>query len=68
MNEERLMRLPEVMHRIPYSRAKIYEMIARNEFPAPVKLGGGRASFWRQSEVDRFISEKAIPVKPAAAR
>ena len=54
MNEDRLIRLPEVMRLIPLSRASLYAMMARGEFPRPCKIGGGRASFWRQSEVERF--------------
>ncbi len=47
--ETTLIRLPKVQEIVPYSRSTIYSLIARGEFPPPVKLG--RASAWLKSEV-----------------
>lgn len=57
MNEERYLRMPQVQEIVPYSRASIYAMVSRGEFPAPVKLGG-RASFWIESTVRSWANER----------
>ena len=36
---ENLIRLSEVMRRVPHSRSTIYLKVARKEFPQPVSLG-----------------------------
>ncbi|MCB1704614.1 MAG: AlpA family phage regulatory protein [Halioglobus sp.] len=46
-----LIRLPEVMEIIPYSRSTLYALISIGVFPAPVKLQWGRASAWILAEV-----------------
>lgn len=51
---ERLLRMPEVCARIGLSRGPIYARIRRGDFPAQVKIG--RASAWRESDIDRFIA------------
>lgn len=57
MSNDRLLRLPAVRELIPLSRAAIYLKIQRKEFPAPVKIGSGRASFWRASEIEKYLAE-----------
>jgi prophage regulatory protein len=47
------LRLPAVMRLTGLSRSTIYAMIARHEFPAPVKLGA-RAVAWRRSDIERL--------------
>ncbi len=54
---ETLIRLSEVMKRIPYSRSTIYLKVSRNEFPQPVSLGA-RAVAWRASAIDAWIAER----------
>ena len=39
MSIERLMRLREVLNHTGLGRSTIYAMIARGDFPAPVKIG-----------------------------
>ncbi|CDL39774.1 FIG033266: Phage DNA binding protein [Citrobacter freundii] len=38
--QERFLRLPEVIHQCGLSRSTLYDLIARNAFPAQVSLGG----------------------------
>lgn len=56
-----LIRLPQVKKIIPYSSSTIYSMVARGEFPAPVKIGP-RGSAWVESEVlahaERLIAQR----------
>ena len=54
---ERLLRLPEVIQRVGYSRPSIYRKMNRAEFPLPVNLGG-RAVAWIESEIDGWIHSR----------
>jgi predicted DNA-binding transcriptional regulator AlpA len=49
-----LVRLPAVLLRLSIGRTKLYEMIAKQQLPQPVKLG--RASAWRTDELDAAIT------------
>ena len=51
----RLLRLPEVLHRIGLGRTATYALIAQGRFPAPVKPGN--ASRWVKEEVDEWIRQ-----------
>lgn len=53
---ERLLRLPEVMDRTGCKRAKLYQMVARGEFPKPVKIDA--CARWPESAIDRWIAER----------
>ena len=57
---ENLIRIGEVMRRVPYSRSTIYLKVARNEFPQPISLGGAsaRAVAWVESEIDGWIAKR----------
>jgi prophage regulatory protein len=48
-----LLRLPELLKRIGIGKSKLYDMVAKNEFPQPVKIG--RASVWRSDEIEATI-------------
>jgi prophage regulatory protein len=66
----RLLRLPEVLHRVGWSRSSLYRAIQRGEFPAPVKLGGGasaRASAWDSRAVDCYCNERIAASRKAGA-
>jgi prophage regulatory protein len=51
MNDQALLRLPEVMRLTGYSRSSVYALIKQSKFPANVKLAGGGAVAWRSNEV-----------------
>jgi prophage regulatory protein len=53
----RLIRLPELLQRVPLSRSTIYLMAAKGEFPAPVKIGP-RAVAWPESLIDKWTEAK----------
>lgn len=48
-----LIKLPEVIRQVGFSKSTIYELIASDSFPAPTKLG--RFSRWSQNEVQAWI-------------
>ena len=54
-DDERLLRLKDVQEVIPFSRAKIYELIRKRKFPKPLKVGG--SSLWKSSEIQKYISD-----------
>lgn len=55
-----LSRLPQVLKRVPLSRAQLYQMMSEGRFPKPIKLGGfdARAVAWDDSEIDRWIEQR----------
>ena len=54
---ERFIRRPEVETITGLSRSSIYAMIARGDFPAPVKIGM-RAAAWPANEVASWIEAR----------
>ena len=52
-----IIKLPELVERIKVSRAAVYAMIARDEFPRPVRLGR-RAVGWRVDDVEAWIAAR----------
>lgn len=43
---------------IPYSRAHLWRLMKANNFPRPVKLGGGGRNLWVADEIDEYIVRK----------
>ena len=55
---EKLLRLSEVLTRVPISRSAWYAGVKDGKFPPPIKLGP-KTSAWRESDVNRLIQELA---------
>lgn len=53
----RLIRLPEVKHRVGLGRSTIYRWIAEGRFPKPVQLGS-YAVAWAEDELDRWVESR----------
>ena len=51
---DRLLTARDVIARVAIGRTRLYEMISRGEFPAPLKLG--KSSRWKASAVDEWIA------------
>ena len=51
---ERLLRIREVLQRLPISRTSLYDGVKIGLYPAPVRIGK-RTVAWRESEIDRLI-------------
>ena len=60
-----LIRLKDVLARIPVSRSQLYAMIAEGKFPRQMHLGGS-ASFWVEAEVEEWIMEHIAAERAAA--
>lgn len=52
-----LMRMPAVLSRTGLARSKLYELVASDQFPRPVKLSG-RLNAWPENEVDAWIKAR----------
>jgi prophage regulatory protein len=51
---ESLLKLPQVLSRLPFSRSGWYQGIKEGRHPKPIKLGA-RAVAWKRSDIDRLI-------------
>jgi len=38
-SNERLVKIKTVMEYVEFSRSKIYDLISKNQFPKPIKIG-----------------------------
>ena len=54
----RLLRLAEVLARIPLKKASLYRAIRAGKFPPPCKLLGGRASAWSETEIFDYVEAR----------
>ncbi len=52
--EEKLLRLSDVMEYVPFSRGKIYTLIADGLFPKQLKIGC--SSLWKKSEILKYVN------------
>lgn len=53
---ERLLTIDEVMSQISFKRSFIYESMQDNKFPKPVRIG--RSIRWKQSDIQKWISDQ----------
>ena len=54
---EMLLRKPIVIERTGLANSTLYYLIARGDFPIPVKLGV-RSVAWRKTEIDDWINSR----------
>lgn len=52
-----VIRLPEVIRRTGHPRSTLYNLVARKQFPQPIKLGV-RAVGWVETEVSDYITHR----------
>lgn len=55
---DRIVRQSEVAAIIGVSPVTLWRWRKKNEFPAPIKLGGGRMVGWRMSSIQQWIDER----------
>ncbi|MDC0361198.1 AlpA family phage regulatory protein [Alphaproteobacteria bacterium] len=53
----RLLRLPEILCRVPYSEAHIWRLERAGKFPRRAHLGANRV-VWVEAEIDDWLSSK----------
>ena len=59
---DRLLRRPAVESLVGLRRAAIYDLMARGQFPRPVRIGA-RAVAWRSADIAAWITSR--PTAPA---
>lgn len=57
MNDERILRKPEVLAKVALSDASIWRREKRGDFPQRINLGG-QAVGWLSSEVDQWLEQR----------
>ena len=62
----RILRRKEVESIVGLSRSSIYDLIARKQFPAPIKLGL-RSVGWLRHEVVAFLEAQIVASRKDAA-
>ena len=53
----RLVRLPEVLLRVGWSRSQVYKQVGLGRFPRPVRLSE-RTVAWLEADIDQWIQER----------
>lgn len=53
MSQANLVREPEVLKRVPFSKPTLHRKVKEGTFPAPVKIGA-RAVAWVSEEIDAW--------------
>lgn len=56
MHQDRLLPFGEVRAEVGLSRSKIYELLARDRFPSPTKVG--RRNYFSQHEIQDWIAAR----------
>jgi prophage regulatory protein len=51
-----LVRLPQILKVLPVSKSTFWNLIARGDFPKPLKIG--RSSFWTDEQLHSYINSK----------
>jgi prophage regulatory protein len=58
MPKDHLIRFEALQAQVPAGHSTIYDWMAKGLFPRPVKIGA-RAVAWRQSDIDRWLEDRA---------
>jgi prophage regulatory protein len=54
---QRLISMKEITERVPYTKAHIYRLIRRGEFPNRIRIGLRRVC-WRESDIEAWLNAK----------
>ena len=54
---ERLLRLPEVLERVPFRKITLYRLMREGSFPKNIQLGSNMVA-WVASDIDKWVSRK----------
>ncbi len=54
--DKKLLRIKQVIEYVPFGKSKLWEVVAKEEFPQPIKIG--RSTFWIESEVISWVEQK----------
>jgi len=54
----KILRLPKVLEMVGIGKTALYQRINNGTFPAPIKIGGGRACGWIEAEIIQWLAEQ----------
>lgn len=54
-----IIRMPQLVEKTRISRAHVYNLIGRGEFPRPIRLGR-RAVGWREDEIEAWLASRPV--------
>ena len=57
MDQQKLLRLRDVIQKVGLSRSQIYKLIAKGSFPEQIKIGS-KISAWPEQTIDQWISRQ----------
>lgn len=57
-NPVRLLRLSDVLSRVPISKPTLYRAIRQGKFPRGCKLFDARGSAWSEAEISAWIAQR----------
>jgi predicted DNA-binding transcriptional regulator AlpA len=63
----RILRQPEVVHRVSIGRETLRTMELAGKFPKRLSLTGSRSVGWLESEIEDFLTARAAARKPVQA-
>jgi prophage regulatory protein len=52
-----IIRMPQLIEKTRISRAHIYALLSRGEFPRPIRLGR-RAVGWREDDIEAWLASR----------
>lgn len=58
MNENRILRIEDVVAKLGVSRSSLYAWAKAESFPRPIKLGA-RAVGWKESTIDQWLEDRS---------
>lgn len=60
-NQIELLRIKEVLKRVPISRSLVYKLITTNQFPPPIKLSE-RTSCWYVEDINKWLRSRGLEI------
>ena len=60
-----ILRLPDVLARVGFSRTTLWRWIRAGTFPRPLALGPAASMGWRASDIDQWIADRINPTDAA---
>ena len=53
IQDERLIRMKQLLVKISFGKSKIWELVKDKKFPTPKKIGG--ITVWRERDINQYI-------------
>ena len=67
-SQVQVVRYKAVCQKLQISSAKLFDMVARSQFPKPfVLIPGGRAVGWLESDIDQWVLDRKAALNGEAA-